>query len=224
MLRLILRALPAVMMSGLVLGAENKGAEGVEVRFLAQAIPNDLGQVVLANAESRSAPFDLPMNNLSPAQEPPSRVFSVWSVDKDVSLAAVKLPEEGKEFICLLLIHPGKPGFSPIVFPANDPGFRAGDVRFFNLANKPVIGFLGSAKFALNPGKSAVVTPQGGEERFYRVGLGVKEAEGNRMIKTMKWPKSKQTRYYVFFYVDADKGRITYRAVDEFVIPKKDEE
>lgn len=221
MIRAILRVLPAVMMIGLASAAENKGAEGVEVRFLAQAVPNDLGQVVLANAESRSTPFDLPMNNLSPAQEPPSRVFSVWSVDKDVSLAAVKLPEEGTEFICLLLLQPGKPGYSPIVFPANDPGFRAGDVRFFNLADKPVLGFLGSAKFELNPGKSVVVTPQGGEERFYRIGLGVKEAEGNRLIKTMKWPKSKQTRYYVFFYVDPVKGRITYRAVDEFVEPDK---
>lgn len=211
-------------MIGSHLGAENKGAEGAEVRFLAQAVPNDLGQVVLANLELRSDPFDLPMNNLSPAQKPPSRVFSVWSVDKNASLATVKLPEEGKDFICLLLLQPGKPGFSPIVLPANDPGFRVGDVRFFNMANKPVLGYLGSAKFELNPGKSAVVTPQGGEERFYRVGLGVKEAEGNRLIKTMKWPKSQQTRYYVFFYVEPVKGRITYRAVDEFVIPKNEQE
>ncbi len=221
MLRTMLRVIPAVVMTGVVSAAEPKGAEGVEVRFLAQAVPNDLGQVALANAETRSAPFDLPMNNLSPAQEPPSRVFSVWSVTKGASLATVKLPEEGKDFICLLLLNPGKPGFSPVVLPANDPGFRAGDVRFFNLANKPVLGFLGSAKFELNPGKSTVVTPRGGEERFYRVGLGVKEAEGNRMIKTMKWPKSVQTRYYVFFYVEPVKGRITYRAVDEFVEPPK---
>lgn len=220
----MLSVIPAVVMTGISAAAETKGAEGVEVRFLAQAVPNDLGQVALANAETRSAPFDLPMNNLSSPQEPPSRVFSVWSVTKAASLATVKLPEEGKDFICLLLMFPGKPGYSPVVFPSKDPGFRAGDVHFFNMANKPVLGFLGTAKFELNPGKSAVVTPRGGEERFYRVGLGVKEPEGNRVIKTMKWPKSEQTRYYVFFYVEPVKGRITYRAVDEFVIPEKEGE
>lgn len=194
----------------------------MKVRFLAQAVPDKLGKVVLADAESRSDPFDLPMNNLSPAQEPPSRVFSVWSQDKNVSLATVKLPEEGKDFICLLLLQPDKPGYTSMLMPADNPKFKAGDVCIFNNANKPVLGFLGTSKFELNPGKSTVVTPRGGEERFYRIALGVKEAEGNRLLKSMKWPKSTQTRYYVFFYVDPVKNRIRYRAVDEFLPPRRD--
>lgn len=211
------------VLAGFSFAAGTGGADGVKVRFLAQDVPNHLGKIVLAAAESRTDPFDLPMNNLSPAQEPPSRVFSVWSPDKNVSLATVKLPEEGKEFICLLLLHPDKPGYTSMVMPAEDPKFKAGDVFVFNNANKPVLGFLGTTKFELNPGKSTVVTPRGGEERFYRVGLGVKEPEGNRLIKSMKWPKSTQTRYYVFFYVDPVKNRIRYRAVDEFLPPGKNE-
>lgn len=222
MLKIIFRGFPAFILAGLCAAAPDQGAEGVKVRFLAQAVPNDLGKVALAAAENRSAPFDLPMNNLSAEQEPPSLVFSVWSLDKNLSLATVKLPEEGKDFICLLLLNPGKPGYSPVVLPANKPGFGSGDVYVFNNANKPVLGFLGSSKFELNPGMSTVVTPGGGEERFYRIGLGVKEPEGNRLIKSMKWPKSAQTRYYVFFYVDPVKDRITYRAVDEFLPPKPD--
>lgn len=222
MLRFILRVFPAFILASLCAAAQDKGPKGVKVRFLAQAVPNDLGKVALAAAEIRTDPFDLPMNNLSAEQEPPSSVFSVWSMDKNLSLATVKLPEEGKNFICLLLLNPGKPGYSPVVLPANKPGFGAGDVYFFNNANKPVLGFLGSSKFELNPGNSMVVTPRGGEERFYHVGLGVKEAEGNRLIKSMKWPKSSHTRYYVFFYVDPVKSRITYRAVDEFLPPKED--
>ena len=51
--------------------------------------------------------------------------------------------------------------------------------------------------------------------------LGVREAGENRVIKSMKWPSSKTTRNYVFFFVDPVKGRITYRAVDEFLEPEK---
>jgi hypothetical protein len=224
MLRIFLSVITAAIVVASAPAAEREAAKGVEVKFLAQVIPNDLGKVVLANADSRSEPFDLSMNNLSPAQVPPARLFSVWSVEKNVSLATVQLPEEGGQFICLLLLKPGEPGYTTVLMPAADPKFKAGDVYFFNNANKPVLGFLGTAKFALNPGKSAVVTPRGGKERFYRIGLGVSEPEGNRLIKTMKWPKSKQTRYYVFFYVDPVKNRVTYRAVDEFIIPLQPKE
>ena len=224
MLRIFLPIITAATLAVSASAAERGSAKGVEVKFLAQAVPDDLGKVVLANADSRSEPFDLPMNNLSPAQIPPTRLFSLWSVDKNVSLATVKLPEEGEQFICLLLLKPGEPGYSTVLMPGADPKFKAGDVYFFNNSNKPVLGFLGTAKFTLNPGKSEVVTPRGGEERFYRIGLGVREPEGDRLIKTMKWPKSKQTRYYVFFYVDPVKNRITYRAVDEFIPPPQPKE
>ena len=77
MLRLILRVFPAFILASLCAAAQDKGAKGVKVRFLAQAVPNDLGKVALAAAEIRSDPFDLPMNNLSAEQEPPALVFSV---------------------------------------------------------------------------------------------------------------------------------------------------
>lgn len=189
----------------------------VEVRLLAERIPNNLGKVVLANAELRSDPFDLPMNNLSPPQKPPARVFSVWSVDKNVSIASVKLPEEGKSFLVILL--PSDNGaYIPSVAPFDTPNFKAGDVYFFNNANKTVLGLLGKSKLALAPGKSSVVTPSGfGDENYYYAMLGVREADGDKVIKSMKWPSSKSMRNYVFFYLDPRKKRITYRAVDEFV-------
>lgn len=224
MLRKFLSVITTALLVVCSPAAESEAAKGVEIKFLAQAVPNDLGKVVLANADTRSEPFDLPMNNLSPAQAPPARLFSLWSVEKNVSLATVKLPEEGDRFICLLLLKAGEPGYTTVLMPAADPKFKAGDVYFFNNANKPVLGYLGTAKFALNPGNSTVVTPRGGEERFYRIGLGVKEPQGNRVLKTMKWPKSSQTRYYIFFYVDPMKSRITYRAVDEFIVPPQPEE
>ena len=204
------------------IAAPKKGE--VEVRFLAERIPRKLGKVVLLNAETRSDPFNLPMNNLSPPQEPPARVFSVWAVDKNVSLATVKLPKEGKSFVVLLL--PSLKGaYVPLVMPFDNPNFKGGDIYFYNNANKPVLGIIGKAKLSLGPGKGTILTPRGfGNKKYYHVMLGVKEAEGNKVIKSMKWPASKTMRNYVFFYVDPKKKRVTFRGVDEFIsqkIPKR---
>ena len=203
------------------IAAPKKGE--VEVRFLAERIPNKLGKVVLADKEARSDPFDLPMNNLSRPQKPPARLFSVWAVEKNVSIATVKLPEEGNSFVVLLLPS-AKGDYSPVVMPFDNPNFKGGDIYFHNNANKPVLGMIGKAKLSLNPGKGTVLTPRGfGDKRYYHVMLGVRETEGNKVIKSMKWPSSKTMRNYVFFYVDPIRKRITFRGVDEFIpkgIPK----
>ncbi|QTN31061.1 hypothetical protein HZ994_01535 [Akkermansiaceae bacterium] len=189
----------------------------VEVRFLAESSPPDLGQVLLANAEARTDPFDLPVNNLSPAQIPPARLFSVWSVNKNASLASVTLPEEGKSFIVLLVPSP-KGGYHPIVLRSDDPAFKGGDIRFQNLTNKTVLGFVGTSKFVLAPGLGKVVTPKGARaEKFYDVGLGVREAEGDRVLAQTRWPEDALARFYVFFYVHPETKLVAYRAVDEFV-------
>jgi hypothetical protein len=189
----------------------------VEVRFLAERIPENLGQITLVAEETRSTPFDLPMNNLSPPQTAPARVFSVFSVDHKRSLATVSLPEQGDSFVALLIPSP-KGGYTPVVMPYDNPKFRPGDIYFHNLADKTVLGFVGSAKFTLPARQATVLTPKGArEEKFYDVGLGVREKEGDRVLATTRWPEDKLTRFYVFFYIDPAHGRIAYRAVDEFV-------
>ncbi|MBT8044112.1 MAG: hypothetical protein KJO79_04100 [Verrucomicrobiae bacterium] len=195
----------------------------VEVRLLAERIPKNLGKVVLANKETRSDPFDLPMNNLSAPQKPPGRVFSVWAMDRNESIAAVRLPEDGNSFVVLLLVDHQK-GYRPVVMPMNRANFKGGDIYFYNNTNKTVLGVVGKAKFSLRPGRDTVVTPRGfGNKRYYHVMLGVKQAGGNKVIKSMKWPSSKMTRNYVFFYNDPVRKRVSYRAVDEFILPKKKE-
>lgn len=193
-----------------------KGA--VEVRLLAERAPADLGQIALAAGDLRSKPFDLPVNNLSAPQKPPARVFSVWSVDRNISLATIKLPEEGDSFIALLITSPK--GYIPVVMRYDDPKFRPGDIYFHNLADKTVLGFVGTAKFVLAAGQSLILTPKGARnEKFYDIGLGVREKEGDRVLATTRWPEDKLSRFYVFFYVDPQTKRITYRGVDEFVEP-----
>jgi hypothetical protein len=212
----------AVLLTTITITIAAPKKDQAEVRFLAERIPRNLGKVLLSSEESRSDPFDLPMNNLSPPQKPPARVFSLWAVDKKTSIATVKLPEVGKSFV-VILIPSAKGTYDPLVIPFNNTNFKGGDVYFHNNANKPILGLLGKTKMSLAPGKATIVTPSGyGDKRFYHVMLGVREADANRVIKSMKWPVSKTMRNYVFFYVDPRKNRITFRAVDEFMQPKKD--
>ena len=206
-----------VFVSVVSVSAAPKAKEDLEARFLAETAPSDLGKVLLAAEELRSAPFDLPVNNLSTPQTPPARVFSVWSVAKNLSLATVTLPEEGDSFI-ILLIPAAKGGYTPVVMRHDDPSFKGGDIYFRNLTNKTVLGFVGAAKFELAPGVGTVVTPKGArKEKFYDVGLGVREQEGDRVLATTRWPEDQLTRFYVFFYLNQETQRISYRAVDEFV-------
>ena len=137
---------------------------------------------------------------------------------KSTSLADVRLPEEGKAFIVMLI--PAAKGYQAVVMAANDPKFKPGDVYFYNHANKPVLGYVGTSKFTLAPGKGKSLRPAGAhKEGFYDVGFGVKEKEGNRAISTTRWPVEERIRSYVFFFVNPTSKRLDFRAVDEFVPP-----
>lgn len=98
--------------------------------------------------------------------------------------------------------------------------FKIVDLYFLNLADKPLIGYVGTTKFILQPGKSEVVTPAGAREaKFYDVGHGAREEAGNKLLAATRWPEREQMPYHVFFFMDPKTQRITYRCVDEFVPP-----
>ena len=203
--------------------AQQTGGGKLMVRFLAERAPKDLGEVVLATEKSKSAGFGLPVNHLSEPVEAPARAFSVRTGEKDVALASVKLPEDGKSFIVLLVPNP-KGGYKPVVIAANDPAFKPGDVYFYNHADRPVLGYVGSAKFVLPPSSGKSLRPAGAKpEGYYDVGFGVREKEGDRALSTTRWPVDPQLRSYVFFFVNPTTKRLDFRAVDEFVPPVKPE-
>jgi hypothetical protein len=204
-----------------VLHGQEPGRGEVKVRFLAERAPKDLGQVVLATAEVKSAAFDLPSNNLSDPIAPPARAFSIRPVAKDISIADVQLPEDGKSFIVLLVPAP-KGGYKAVVISAADPAFKPGDVYFYNHADKTVLGYVGTATFTLAPGKGQTLRPAGAKpEKYYDVGFGVREKEGDRALSTTRWPVDNKIRSYVFFFVNPGTKRLDFRAVDEFVEPEK---
>lgn len=199
--------------------AKGQGSDGVKVRFLAERAPKELGQVLLAEGETRGPAFELPHNHLSEPIDAPARRFELRAVKPDVSLSTITLPESGKSFIALMIPAP-KGGYVPVVLRADDPGFRPGDVYFYNHAGKTVLGYVGTAKFILAPAKGQVLRPAGAKaENYYDVGFGVREKEGDRALSTTRWPVDNRSRSYVFFFDNPVTKRVDFRAVDEFVPP-----
>lgn len=204
-----------------LLHAQEPGASDLKVRFLAERAPADLGEVVVATEKTKSAGFALPTNFVSPPVVTPARAFELRATAKNMVLAKVALPDAGKSFIVLLLPSP-KGGYQPVVIRADDPAFKAGDVYFYNHADKPVLGYVGTAKFILEPGKGQTLRPAGARpEKFYDVGFGVREKEGDRALSNTRWPVDDKQRSYIFFFNNASTKRVDYRAVDEFVEPEK---
>ncbi len=203
-----------------VLQAQDSGRSGPKVRFLAERAPENLGQVVVAVEEKKSAPFDLPVKFVSEPVAAPARAFELRTAAQDLPLAKIALPEAGKSFV-VLLIPAAKGGYDPVVLRADDPSFKPGDVYFHNHADKTVLGYVGTAKFILAPSKGKILRPKGAKpENYYDVGFGVREKEGDRALSTTRWPVDDKQRSYVFFFINPATKRLDYRAVDEFVEPE----
>lgn len=200
---------------------KEKEKDGIKVRFLAERAPKEIGEVTLAAEDKHSANFTLPTNNLSEPQVAPARAFKLQTVSKNLALAAVTLPDAGKSFIVLLVPVPAG-GYKPVVMRADDPGFKPGDTYFYNHSDKTVLGFVGTAKFTLEPGKGQSLHPEGARpEKFYDVGFGVREKDGDKPLSSTRWPVEPNLRSYVFFFTNPDTKRVDFRAVDEFVEPEK---
>jgi hypothetical protein len=192
---------------------------GPSLRFLAERAPDNLGNVVLAAGDQLTPPFALSSQRLSDPLIAPGRKLALRLCDKPIVLAQIALPENGDSFIILLIPDP-RGGYLPVVINASDVNFRGGDVYFYNHTPKPVIGYVGTTKFFLDPEEGKLLRPAGAkDETYYDVGFGVREAAGDRVMRTLRWPVLTRSRSYVFFYQNVVKNRIDFRAVDEFVAP-----
>jgi len=202
-----------------VLAAQAPGRGDLSVRLLAERVPGGIGQVVLVAQDKTTEPFDLPVNHLSDPVVAPARTFGVRPADAEAKLATVTLPEVGRSFI-VLLVPAAEGGYKPVVVPAEDASFKAGDVYFYNHADKTVIGYVGTSTFTLPPGRGQIVRPAGPrEDTFYDVAFGVRDATGDRPFSTTRWPIETRVRAYVFFFTNPTTNRVDYRAVDEYLSP-----
>ena len=227
-MRFVLKLIPYIALGLSLLSSVDaqggKKGKNVEVRYVAQAAPKNLGNLVMVAAEDvRSEPFILPLNNLSEPLVVPARAYRLETEEKAVKLAAITLPAEGNDFI-ILLVPAQKGGFEPIVIPNDGVSFRPGDFYVHNVSQQTVVGKVGTTNFSIRKRTGSVVRPKGAREnRFYDVLIGVREKKGSRVISSSRWPVQKQMRTYVFFFDDPKRGSVDFRAVDEFVPPKEDE-
>jgi hypothetical protein len=211
----------SVLAASALAAAQQPGKGDLTVRFLAERAPGNVEQVLLAAGEVKGKPFTLPVNNLSEAQSAPARVFSIRPVGKDIPLATVTLPAEGKAFN-VLLVPSAKGGYEPVVIPAGDPSFKPGDVYFYNHSDKTVLGFVGKATFTLAPSQGRILRPEGArDDGHYDVGFGVREKEGDRTLSKSRWPVDTTSRSYAFFFMNPKTKRVDFRVVDEFVPVEK---
>lgn len=204
-----------------VLSAQDK-ASGLQVRFVAQHLPKGLPEVVAVAGEESSEPFKIPKNNLSERFKVPGREFILQTASPVKQLSKVTLPEAGSDFIVLLV--PGtETVFRAIVLNSRNAAFRPGDFYLLNTSKETIVGKVGTTQCMLKPGEGEVVRPAGAkEEKFYDVLLGIRDGEKSaRPLSSSRWPLSKRMRTYVFFFDDAAKKNVDFRAVDEFVPEEK---
>lgn len=192
--------------------------EGLQVKLLAEQAPDSLGKVCLVFGETKSPELTLPVNGLSSAIPASQRTMVLKTVDKDIALCSITLPEVGKAFAVILVV--AKPaGYTPIVVRTDDPAFKPGDVLFLNRSDKTILCKLGDTPLILKAGATEKSRPTGPKENaFYDIAFGTRDASGDNVISTTRWPIDNTLRSYLFFFTTAD-GRTSFRAVDEFVPP-----
>lgn len=190
---------------------------GIHVRFLAEQTPEGLGKVFLHLGEVKSESFDLPTRFLSESVPVGARPMALKTVEKEVTLCSITLPETGGSFAVVLVA--AKPaGYGAIFVRTDDPAFKAGDVFFINQSDKIVLGKLGTAPLVLKPGDTAKSRPTGPvDNAYYDIAFAVRSEKGDKLISSSRWPIDNNLRSYLVFFNDA-KGRTTFRAIDEHLV------
>ena len=191
---------------------------GLQVKFLAEAAPADLGPVFLQFEEARSEPITLPLNHLSAPVAVSERLMVLKTVNKEIPLCKITLPELGKTF-AIILVTAKAGGYQPIVVRTDDPSFKAGDVFFINRTGKTVLGKLGTTPLILKSGQTAKSRPTGPvDNTYYDIAFAVRDETGDKRISSSRWPIDEKLRSYVFFFTNGN-GRTSFRAVDEYLRP-----
>ena len=80
-----------------------KAEKGLRVEFLAEQFPEALGKVFLLFEKEKTEPFDLPTNRLSKPVAVSGRTMVLKTVDKEVPLCTITLPENGDAFAVVLV-------------------------------------------------------------------------------------------------------------------------
>ncbi len=203
------------------------GSKGSLIRFTAFGIPtNDVKYVLSAGGKPGEA-FGIPGNGFTlplPLPTSDSATFLGLPVEPKGGedepgfkpLVKLPLPESGKRFLGIILPDSNKK-LRCIIINADDPGFRPGNVMILNLAPEAIAAELGDEKLMFRAGSRTIFKPtRKGELANYQVAFyHSKDGKPKRFAATL-WPYFDKKRAFVFFFLDPENGRPSYRSIDEF--------
>lgn len=169
------------------------------------------GDGVVVGARGLSQSFRAPAREFSLAMEDKKRESGFRNVGK------VSLPTDGDDFI--ILLEPEETTLNVHLVNSRETRFRAGSVLFFNASDESVGVTLGSSKLVIKPRIAIFGKPSPADgQSYYQVTFFEANNGKAKPFTNTRWPHRDNSRCYVFLYRD-QKGRFTYQAVDEGLIP-----
>ena len=203
-----------------VRAAGTEQSKGASIRLFSVALLNNQGPMCVQVGKTRNAPFDLSATCLTETQSVSTRDFMLVSAASaadapPVPLATVRLPDQGSDFR-IILVPTSNNSYNPVVVRGDDPKFSRGDFFFINFSTSQMLGALGTTRLDLKPGGQEIVSPAGGNDKFFEVKFARRQDDKLLPLTNTCWPVVRDNRSFVIFY-NGSNGRPTYRAVDEFM-------
>ncbi len=215
-MRIFLSLFSMLLLPASLHAQEKKG--GVTLRFLSGIASASLNDAQLRTPEWQGDVFRIPFNQLSQPQAAETRalrLFRMGDGPEPVAVCDVILPEEGNDFIVILV--PGKESPRAVILNGKAPNFRPGDVFIHNASDNAIALALGTTRAALKPGQGKSFTPGAPDDAdTYEVAFLYDENGTAKRLALTQWPLNDRLRGYVFF-LPGENNRPIYRAVQEFV-------
>jgi len=220
---------PALLAAFLLSVLPSAAQEGATVALQFLSFPRSLAPepVELVVGEGKTIVVEIPTNELS-------RTYKVkrqgtWAVGETIEgkdgNPACKTFGQARALASprqlILLIRKGREnadGFELIPIDSRGTKFGGGKFLFLNATKINIAGVVGAEKFAVRPGKYAIIKPKikAGEHTCHTALYYQKDGKQKNFFSS-KWPVSKTARGLIFFYHDPDTRRIRLHSIRDFL-------
>lgn len=199
----------------------------VELQLLTFPKTMEILSVELLLGDGKTREIEVSSNELSPVLVVP-RVES-WVFGKTVQVEgqnpSFKTFGQARAIAAekqiVLLIRNGREmaeGLEVRPIAGDKSNFGGGGFLFVNAAKVDIAGEAGGEKFAIKPGRHAVVKPKlDGDGGLIHAMFYFRMEDQPRPFFSSKWPVSDRTRGLIFFYHDPDTQRLRLHTIRNFI-------
>ena len=206
-------------------------AEGeIELQFVSFPKSLDSKPVELLIGEEKTMLVEMPTNSISPVYK--VKPLSKWMIGKTT------VDDEGKPSFdvygqapaisstkqLILVIRKGKDdadGLKLIPMDYSQAGFGGGKYLLLNAANIDIAGAIGTAKFALKPGKYTLLAPKPtkvkGERKYCFAKFFYRKGKNTQPFFSSTLRFNKGARSMVFFYIDPKTKHLKLHTIRKYV-------